>query len=883
MKRFKTLLSMTVLMLLIVCMSAGVTVFAVSPKADDFNMPIKVDAVYPMGKTADQMKAAMNDKIKSINAQIAELNLAGMPLEEAYNNGELVIYSRNNNGIITNDNIRDGGFKVWDGRPVSDLSNMNAGFDGWGEASIAWICYNAISNQGVIVAGKFAEMFEKFGKIGVPLADKFRVAGEGTNFTEYQNFTNGYMISVNGGECTYVLKKNMELTGVEKDEPSDANGAGYIGAINKEFTLPAGMSGAQFSDKFITTYNDLKAKGIDAGYPFSMVGTSNNYPFVAQEFLYGSSVAQPWDLERANWSYLAWDGVSQKAYLIKDEFMYVYENGSSTIKSALKELGNPTGNDFAVEDNRYQNFTNGYIKVIGATPLNTTVSERVSVIKDKNMGGDGVEISIDANEWVGMLDASIEELDGITKEQLTALFKAEFAAKLTSYTDLKPTGLVIKDSGVIIQTYTTSSKVVAIAYNSETKKVYFMSVASYMTYSANKTLGYPTTDIFQVATGDANASPAIPAISAQGFKEGYIKIQITTQLDENLEEYFVEKGQATLGSKYNAEFGYFENINYLDQVGALSTAESGSSSKPSNANPHFNVPEGETLTKLFKDGYQRALEMGFNAGKPDSEGVVWWVTGQTGVVKASLTGGNGDGKLFGGNNTMLMYDADNKIVRVVTSGIGTAYCTLGASGNGYPISDMMISKTTGTIIQNFKSWDESVQDRYVYFITPNGDTSQTKKMENTFTFTDDYVPYLSQFKSSSLKIGNFTPEAKYDINKEIAIDIKALVANPAGYSLKFSSNIGSISADGIWKITPTEKGALKLEVMVYAAFEKVDFTAELSVGEEQKDPDSTDKPTKKGCGFITFGLGGGGFTGLMGLIAVGAILILKRNKSQKIA
>lgn len=734
-----------------------------------------------------------------------------------------------------NDNRRSG-FKNWDGAPVQDLKFLNAGFDGWGDNSIAWLSYNAKLDKAFIISGKFATKYEAGGgnKIGAAMNERTYVTADSVT-TAYQNFENGYMKSVDGADCEVVNVKNVVIDGTtvtEEDIATDA--AGYFGAADSNFPLPSTLTYQQLSEKFTSAYDTYATAGFDVGQRFTMLGDIGG--FYAQSFRNGSSVADPWDdAGRKNWSYLAWNSVGENVVLLKDEFMRIFEKKPAN----WDKLGAPMADNYyvAAKAKRYQNFMSGYAVADGATPQNVNPT----VVIGKNIDEDGNETEITHAEWIGKPDSTITTQDGVTPAQIGEKFVAKYGEIVADYTKVVPTGLISKENGVIRQAYTATpesgkEQTVAIAYDTKNKAARFMSQASYESFTVAKDLGYPNTDVMKVAEGGEDSAKA-PAVSVQGFEKGYVKIVITESfelVDGEFVSFFTEKGTATLGATYNADLSYFENINYKSQVGALSGSLA-------DVDPHFNVPTGEALTKLFQDAYQAAWDQGFSCGAPDNEGVVWWTTGQNGIVKLSLTGGNGTANMWD-KQTMLIYDADAGIVRMMTGGIGTTYASGGASGNGYPITDMMVDPETGTIIQNFHSWDTVVGDRYVHFVLKNGDSKDVEKKDGTIDFASDeykgYVPYMSQFSSSYVTLKTFTPKVKYDIGEAISIDLKTLLNNPSKFTVKFDTTTavkGTLSADGIFTYTGTEKEYLSLNLVMYTAFEKIEFKATLNIGNETAD------------------------------------------------
>ena len=176
----------------------------------------------------------------------------------------------------------------------------------------------------------------------------------------------------------------------------------------------------------------------------------------------------------------------------------------------------------------------------------------------------------------------------------------------------------------------------------------------------------------------------------------------------------------------------------------------------------------------------------------------------------------------------------NGVIRLVTGPIGTEYGRNGASGNGYPVSEMMINPETGVVIQNFRSKDRVIQERRVYFVMqPDGTVT---KLDGNFDFTEgeglNFVPYLTLYKINTITLMTFTPQPSYEAGSQITIDLKQYIENPQNYVITFDRDVsvGTLSEDGVWTFTPEEDGIIDLEVDIYTAFEKVTFAIQLNVG-----------------------------------------------------
>ncbi|HEY8390388.1 MAG TPA: hypothetical protein VIL26_05500, partial [Clostridia bacterium] len=471
----------------------GLTLFAASTSG--FTGDFEGSGVYPYGRSKQEITNALEQKIESLNTQIAALNDAGQDLAQAYARGELAAYSNisGSNGIITNANRRSG-WKEWDGAPLQDLKFMNAGYGGWGDNYVSWLMYNAVENKVSLVTGKFANAFQDGGnkKIGVALGDSFRVE-DGDNYTVYQNFSNGYMFYENNagveGNVQIVLYKNVAVNGTTVTEvDADANSAGYLGAAPESILNSTGYTSKEMSDIFSEAYDRYAADGINVGYAFSMVNTS--FSIIAQSFRHGDSVASPWDSnpngDRARWSLLALNPEMNKAFLIKDEFFYVYENGGSN-KDLAKGLGAPIGDDFVATDgNRYQNFANGYMQATGTEPKNASVSK---VVSGYHVDQNGTQSEITLKTKIGLLGKSVTVPQGYTKESFSQLFVTAYNQNLADF-ELSSIDQVSLNNSVIMQVYTNKdNESAALAYDETNNTLRYLRPSVYSTWANASDLG----------------------------------------------------------------------------------------------------------------------------------------------------------------------------------------------------------------------------------------------------------------------------------------------------------------------------------------------------------------------------------------------------------
>ena len=93
---------------LVLAVSAFCGALTTAFAADAFAADFEGSAVYPAGKSEQEIVAALNKRVAEENAKIQAVIDAKGSLEDAYKKGELVTYSVKNEGIITDDNKRSG-------------------------------------------------------------------------------------------------------------------------------------------------------------------------------------------------------------------------------------------------------------------------------------------------------------------------------------------------------------------------------------------------------------------------------------------------------------------------------------------------------------------------------------------------------------------------------------------------------------------------------------------------------------------------------------------------------------------------------------------------------------------------------------------------------
>lgn len=865
---------------LVLAVSAFCGALTTAFAADAFAADFEGSAVYPAGKSEQEIVAALNKRVAEENAKIQAVIDAKGSLEDAYKKGELVTYSVKNEGIITDDNKRSG-YKVWEGAPVLDLKFMNAGYDGWGDKYVAWLAYNGAKDEAYFITAEFANAFGNNGnqKLGIPCADMFRLLGEDGTYTAYQNFTNGYIKSDNG-KTSVVSGKNVvpgEDGGITETEADPAS-TGYIGAAGKTTLDKAGVSAEQFAKTFTDAYNQYKAEGRNVGYPFSPVmdegknssGEARYGTLCSQNFRFGDSVSSPWGDgdDRRNWAFLAYNFEQGKVYLIADEFHRAFETQAENTGS----LGDPVGDAFLAEDgNRYQNFEKGYMKAVGAEAKN----ENAVAVLGKNVDEKGSASDIDVTSKIGALGKTVTSVpEGYTNASFTAAFKAAYEEKMEyrEGEELLGVDLVAYENGFYSQKYTDNKGAVhMLAYVENLDDFVYLRPEVVSKYSSNTSLGKPVGAAIKVAEKSGQEIFAYP------FDNGYIKLTVSEQMkieDGKPVTVINESGVVTVGAKYDEEANFFETVSYADSITAGLVNDS-----VKEAYDFLNIPDNETLAAAFKTAYEEAFALGFSAGEPASEGITWWKTGNSGIVKLTLKGGNGNASFWGDNTLMTYNPADGKVY-ITTGDIANRYASDGASGNGWALTDMMINTSTGVIVQQFDIHDTVVETRPVYFITQNGTTN---KVTGTYDFDanksgGEWVKYISQFGGSISSVP-VTVEDAYKVNESITIDFSSFVENEDGYAVTYtlSGDKGELSEDGVFTYTPTEAGKITVTVVAASAFDKLTLTAELNVGADEGGTEAS-----RGCNGCSgaFGAAEISVIAAAALIAAGVLMIVRRNKRE---
>lgn len=875
---------------LVLAVSAFCGTLTTAFAAGEFSADFEGSAVYPAGRTREEITAALNKRIADENEKIQAVIDEGGNLEEAFNSGEIVAYSRRNEGIINAENKRSG-YKVWEGAPLLDLKFINKGYDSWGDNSVAWLTYNGVKDEAYFITAEFANAFGNDGnqKLGIPCADMFRLDdGDGT-YTAYQNFTNGYIKSDNG-TTSVVNGKNVVLgeDNAISETAADPASTGYIGAASESTLNKAGVSATQFAKAFTDAYNRYAEEGFNVGYPFSPVmdegknsgGESRYGTLCSQNFRFGDSVSAPWGTsdDRRNWAFLAYNFEQGKVYLIADEFQRAFE---TTVENT-GSLGDPIGDAFLAKDgNRYQNFEKGYMKAEGAEAQNANAS----VVLGKNVDENGNAADIDVSSKIGVLGKTVTSVpEKYTNETFSAAFKAAYEEKVEykEGEELLGVDLVAYENGFYSQKYTDNKGAVhMLAYVEKTDEFVYLRPEVVSKYQSNTGLGKPSGAAIKVAEKSGQEIFAYP------FDNGYIKLTVSEQVkieDGKPVTVINESGVITVGAKYDAEKNFFETVSFAESITAGIVNAS-----VSQAYEFLNIPDAETLAAAFKTAYEEAFALGFSAGEPASEGITWWTTGNSGIVKMTLKGGNGNAS-FWGDNTLMTYNPVDGKVYITTGDIANRYASEGASGNGWALTEMLINTATGVVVQQFDIHDTVVETRPVYFITQNGTTN---KVSGTYDFeankgSGEWVKYISQFGGSI----SSTPVSGLESSKvgeQISVDFSKFIVNENGYYVNYTltSAQGSIDENGVFTYTPAEAGKITVTVEAASAFDKLTLTAEIEVKGDgntdpvDPDPDPTD-PEKEGCNGCNgaFGAGEAGAIAAIALVVAGLFMIVRRNKRE---
>lgn len=888
MKAKKSLIAGASVLGLTCCMAGSMLCTAIIPAsaADAFAADSEGSAIFLGGQSEENILAALNAKVAEINEGIQQVLDAGGDLATAYAQGEILAYSiaSGSNGLIDSDNKRSG-WKVWDAAPLLDLKFINAGYGGWGDNYVSALQYDGVKDTAYLVTGEFAQTFySSNNKLGTALSDAFAVTGADEQVIKYQNFTGGYIKS-EGGSASVVWDKNVvvnEQNNGVNEVAADATATSYVGAPTSDVINAAGGqadSGKKVADAFVAAYEAYAEEGFNVGYPFS--GVSTKYTLTTQDFRNGDSVSAPWGGDRSNWAFLAYNYEENKAYLIKDEFQYVFENGGS-LQATAKTLGDPVGDDFVATDgNRYQNFANGYMKATGTEPQNANVAE---VVIGKNVDNSGTASDISVADKIGKLGPSVTEEvipDGYDADSLSAAFRTAYEAEV-DYADgetLASVELVTYANGYLSQSFTDNNGAVhMLAYSAAIDDFVYFRPAVVSALSGS--LGAPTDDRIEAAASDGQFIYAYP------FANGYVRLTVSEQSKIEGGEVITvlnESAVATEGAVYDAEKNFFETVSYSDQIvpGMIKHESSGDNKSVDEA--YWDIwgveqPDDETIAGAFRTAYDEAFALGFSAGQPSADGILFWKSGNSGVIKLTLKGGNGNSN-FWADNTLMTYNPYDGKVYITTGLIGNTYATDGASGNGWATTEMLVNSVTGTIVQQFDITDSVVTHRMIYIIVENGTAS---KVPGEYDFEANanggqWTSYLAQFGGGiSSQPVNPDPVKAGDT---VTINFADYVSNDDGYYLTWNllSEEGTLSDDGVFTLENAAAGAHEIQVEVYSAFDRLTFnvsvtaedggsqTPEGDPDDDVTDPTDPADPGKKG---------GSDNTGLIIGLVIGAVVII---------
>ncbi len=775
--------------------------------ADSFGADSEGGFVCPGGASEANILAANNAKIAEINQTIETVNAdETKTLEEAYAEGTVIAYSNKNDGIITKADNRRSGWKVWEQLPLTDLKEIHGGYS-WDNGTTA-IHYNGEDGKAYLVSPLFANSWydSNAKKLGTAVGDPFRV-----NNVTYQNFTGGYL-KLDGGNVSEVAGKNVDEDGTE----TAANPKGLLGAATPNFE---GVENAKLYNAFVTAYDGYVAEGYNPGYPFTVVRKEGD--LLVQHLRNGDSTANPYgDDSRSKWAHLVYNKDLEQAFLMRDEF--VKGDGSG---DAIKNLGAPVGDMFTKDGVKYQNFEKGYGKV---------ESGALSIVAGKNFNEDtGLEETLDEEGKIGKLSKAVTENlpAGVTAAELSTAFKAAYQDKVEFASDekLASVDLVTYENGLLLQTYTDSK-------GAKHKLVYVEGKFFYLrpaVVSKMGGLGAPVGERILVA--QTENSDGEQKVYAYPFVDGYVRLVVSAQekiQGGDVVSVIVESAVATSGATYDSEKGFFETTSFSDRITASMV------SQDILDQAYWSIwdvekPTKEKIAAAFKKAYDDAFAIGFSAGEPSGEGIMWWVTGASGLIKLTLKGGNGNGD-FWNDNTLMSYNPYDGKAYITTGEIATKYSSGGASGNGWATTEMKINTATGVIVQQFDITDTDVTHRQIYIIVADG---KADKIDGVYDFEankngGEWVDYLTQF-GGSIAQKPLSEETKRNEGEKVEIDFASYVTNKDGYNVTWNkvSGKGTLSADGKYVLDAMTKENDEVVVEVYSAFDKLTFKITLTVSD----------------------------------------------------
>ena len=462
-----------------------------------------------------------------------------------------------------------------------------------------------------------------------------------------------------------------------------------------------------------------------------------------------------------------------------------------------------------------------------------------------------MEETLDEEGKIGKLSKAVTENlpAGVTAAELSTAFKAAYQDKVEFSSDetLASVDLVTYENGLLLQTYTDSKGAKHKLVYVEGKFIYLRPAV----VSKMGGLGAPVGERILVAQTENNDGEQ--EIYAYPFANGYVKLVVSIQ--EKIQGgkpvfVTVESAVATSGAAYGSDKGFFETTSFSDRI----TASMVNQNVLDQA--YWSVwgvekPTKEAIAAAFKKAYDDAFAIGFSAGEPSGEGIMWWTTNQSGLVKLTLKGGNGNGD-FWNDNTLMSYNPYDGKVYITTGEIATKYSSGGATGIGWATTEMKINTATGVIVQQFDITDTDVTHRQVYIIVVDG---KADKIDSVYDFEankngGEWVDYLTQF-GGSIAQKPLSEETKRNEGEKVEIDFASYVTNKDGYNVTWNkvSGKGTLSADGKYVLDAMTKENDEVVVEVYSAFDKLTFRITLTVDGGSVNPDPTpggDKNEGKG-------------------------------------
>ena len=158
-------------------------------------------------------------------------------------------------------------------------------------------------------------------------------------------------------------------------------------------------------------------------------------------------------------------------------------------------------------------------------------------------------------------------------------------------------------------------------------------------------------------------------------------------------------------------------------------------------------------------------------------------------------------------------------------------------------------------------------------------------------------PSVAEVFGGSISAKVVSVDPSYKTGEEISVDFSAFVENENGYFVTYTllSEQGTLSDAGVYTYTPTAAGKVTVQVEATSAFDKLAFTVELNVTDDQQGGDDSSTSdstvdssvndsnvggssgtTSGGCGSSIIGLGVTGLTVSAGALA--AVMIRKKRE-----